>query len=97
MSTPEVDIRALARLARVAISDDEVHALETELPAIVAFVDTLQKVPVMVSDVVSPELRNVMRADENPHKPGVYTERILAEAPAREGDSLAVKQVLKKS
>lgn len=96
MSTPEVDIRALARLARLAIADSEVSALQQELPAIVAFVDTLQKVAVHIPAVSDPEVRNVMREDTNPHTPGTYTERLLAGAPAREGDYVVVKQVLKK-
>jgi aspartyl/glutamyl-tRNA(Asn/Gln) amidotransferase C subunit len=90
---PKVDIRALSALARVDISDAEVAKLETEIPSILAFVETIQKVDTAgaVSDT---SLRNVMRADENPHESGVYTEALLSAAPAREGDRIAVKQVI---
>jgi aspartyl-tRNA(Asn)/glutamyl-tRNA(Gln) amidotransferase subunit C len=96
MSTTHIDVRALARLARLEISDAEVVKLEQELPAIVAFVDTLQKVAVQGSEPVSPEHRNVMRDDENPRTPGEYTERLLNEAPGRDDGYFVVKQVLKK-
>ena len=39
-------------------------------------------------------LRNIMRADENPHESGKYTEKLLKAAPARDGDRVAVKQVI---
>ncbi|NBV76700.1 aspartyl/glutamyl-tRNA amidotransferase subunit C [bacterium] len=95
MST-SIDIRALARLARLSISDAEVTKLEGEIPAILSFVETLQKVTDGIVTVEKQELRTVMRDDELTHERGTYTERILAEAPAREGDKVAVKKVLSK-
>ncbi len=93
MST--IDIKALAKLARLDMSEEELAQLETELPSILQFVDTIQKADVS-TDVVAPELRNVVRADENPHESGVYTEALLSAAPAREGDRIAVRQVISK-
>lgn len=92
MST-KVDITALAKLARLEVSAEEMTKLEKEIPSILAFVETIQSVDVSgVKDDKS--LRNVMRADENPHESGIYTERLLEAAPAREEDRIAVKQVL---
>ncbi len=96
----KVNIRALADLARVEISDDEIMKLEKEIPGILAFVEQIQKVDVShVSHDTT--LRNVMRADENPHESGIHTEALLSAAPAREampagsqGDRIAVKQVI---
>ncbi len=89
----KVDIAALAKLARLEVSDEEFAKLEKEIPAILAFVEIIQK-----ADVSSvPEanmLRNVMRADENPHESGKYKEILLKAAPARVGDRIAVKQVI---
>ena len=90
---PKVDIRALAQLARVDISDAEVAKLETEIPSILAFVETIQKAD--VSGAKSDRsLHNVVRADADPHETGMYTKRLLEAAPAREGDRIAVKQVV---
>jgi aspartyl/glutamyl-tRNA(Asn/Gln) amidotransferase C subunit len=93
--TEKIDIRALAGLARLDISDDEVARLGTEIPGILAFVETIQKVAADASPA-QPARRNVMRADENPHESGAYTETLLAAAPARVGDKVAVKQVISK-
>lgn len=89
----QVDIAALARLARLEVSDAELKKLETEIPAILHFVETIQSANTG-SEATSPALRNVMRADENPHESGKYTKTLLDAAPAREGDRVAVKQVI---
>ena len=88
-----VDVRALAQLARVDISDAEVAKLETEIPSILAFVETIQKVDVSKA-AADTSVRNVLRADTDPHETGKYTEVLLSAAPTREGDRIAVKQVV---
>lgn len=93
MTNPVVDVRALARLARMEVSDEEVAKLERDLPSIIAFVETIQKASVSSQSEVS-ELRNVMRADTDAHEGGIYTERLLNAAPARDGNRVAVKQVI---
>ena len=91
--TDKVDVVALAKLARLEVSDEELAKLEKEIPSILAFVETIQKADVSrVKE--SHELRNVMRADENPHESGIHTEKLLDAAPAREGNRIAVKQVI---
>lgn len=90
---PTVDIRALATLARVDLSDAEVASLENDIPHILGFVDSIKDVDV-TGVTTDTSLRNVMRADENPHEGGIYTEAILSAAPARVGDRIAVKQVI---
>ena len=89
----EIDIKALAKLARLEVSDAEVSKLEAELPSILAFVDTIQKADVS-TEVKVPDVRNVVRPDEAPHERGAFTETLLAAAPAREGNRIAVKQVI---
>lgn len=93
-TTPLADIRALAQLARLELSDAEVARLESELPAILGFVDELQKVSAELPKAVSPAHRNVMRMDTDPHESGIYTEALLAAAPARVGDQVEVRQVI---
>lgn len=88
-----VNVAALAKLARLEVSAEELAKLEKEIPAILAFVETIQKAATG-KETGSPALRNVMRADENPIESGKYTETLLKAAPAREGDRIAVKQVI---
>jgi aspartyl-tRNA(Asn)/glutamyl-tRNA(Gln) amidotransferase subunit C len=91
--TDKVGIAALAKLSRLEVSEAELKKLEKEIPAILHFVETIQKADVSgVQEGKS--LHNVMRADEDPIEPGTYTEKLLAAAPARDGDRIAVKQVI---
>ena len=92
--TDKVDIAALAKLARLEVSEAEMAKLEKEIPDILHFVDTIQAASAKGSGEPTKALRNVMRADENPIESGTYTEKLLDAAPAREGDRIAVKQVI---
>ncbi len=92
--TPKADIRALADLARLELSDAEVAKLEGEIPGIIAFVEQIQQVSAELPKAVSPKHRNVTRADADPHETGKYTETLLAAAPGRLGNQIAVKQVV---
>ena len=89
----EINIAALAKLARLDIGHDELAKLERELPGIMQFVDTIQKTNVS-AHVEAPALRNVMRADGDPHESGKFTETLLRAAPAREGNRVVVRQVI---
>lgn len=91
--TDRVDIAALARLARLEVSQEEMAKLESELPGIIAFVDAIQKVHTS-TEAKAPDVRNVLRADENPYEGGTYSESLLKAAPARKGDRVVVKQVI---
>lgn len=91
----KVDVGALAKLARLEVSDAEMAKLEKEIPDILGFVETIQKVDTSAVSP-TPALHNVMRADEDPHESGIHTEKLLDAAPSREGDRIAVKQVIKR-
>lgn len=93
MNNPSVDIRALAKLARLEVGDDEIARLEKEIPAILGFVEAIQKAPVS-GEAAAPEIRNVMRDDAGAHESGAFTDALLKAAPNREGDRIAVKQVI---
>lgn len=80
-------------MVRMEVSDAELAKLEKEIPAILSFVEMIQSAD--TSGVsLDTSLRNITRADENPHETGAYTDDLLAGAPAREGNRVAVKQVL---
>lgn len=93
MSDAKVDIEALAKLARLEVAPEELARLEKEIPDILHFVETIQSVDTSMIPT-PPALRNVTRADEGAHESGMHTEKLLAAAPAREGDRIAVKQVI---
>ncbi len=91
--TDKVDIAALAKLARLDIPEDEMARLETEIPAILHFVETIQSANAPKEEK-SPAHRNIMRKDENPIESGKHTKALLDAAPARAGNRIAVKQVI---
>ena len=92
--TPKVDVRALAALSRIAISDADVPVFEEELQEVLAFVEEVQKVDVSKLSPTTVGLHNVTRADSDAYEPGVYTEALLDAAPKRNGEYFEVKQVL---
>ena len=91
----QVDVRALAKLARLDVSDEELAKLETEIPAILSFVEQIKEASGEVG-IVSPEHRNIMRLDENPIESGTHTDELLKAAPAQRDNKVAVKQVISK-
>lgn len=92
-NTPRVDIAALANLARLEITPEEIAKLEKEIPDILAFVKTIQEAS-SEAPAADTSLRNVMRDDTDPYEGGSFTEPILAAAPERKGDHIVVKQVI---
>lgn len=93
MSKPEIDIAALAKLARLDVSAADLAKLEQEIPSILHFVEQIQRVHDAAA-VEAAAQRNVMRADGNAIESGTYTETLLSAAPQREGDRVVVKQVI---
>lgn len=96
MEKLEVDIEALAELARIAIPRGEKESLKQEIPAILSFVETIRTVSAEASRAapVPAAHRNVMRDDVVGHASGEYTEALVSAAPAREGAYVKVKQVI---
>jgi len=91
--TPE-EVRHIARLARVGLSQDDVTRFQDQLSQILDYFQRLQEVD---TENVPPTahtlaMHNVMRDDE-PH-PSFDREDILANAPKREEDFFRVSAVL---
>ena len=90
------EIIKLAELSRLALSEEEMAHLGKDLSSIVEYISVLQKLDIKgIGEQTVPysKLKNVMREDVNPHAPGQFTEDILANAPRREGDYIAVKPI----
>ena len=94
MSLSADQVRWVAHLARLQLSDAEVADITRQLGAILDYVNQLQQVP---TDGVAPlahplPIQNVFRADEP--APSLPVEQALANAPDRRGDFYAVPAVL---
>ncbi len=93
MATKE-DVQKLAALARISISESELAQFTKEFDSILGYVGQLEKLDLPSLGDVKPPLRNVMREDGEPHETGKYTEALAAQFPERDGDYLAVKQII---
>ncbi|MGQ0823926.1 MAG: Asp-tRNA(Asn)/Glu-tRNA(Gln) amidotransferase subunit GatC [Actinomycetota bacterium] len=88
------DVEHVARLARLALTAEEIDSLTVELAGIL---EHAAKVSALDTDGVPPTahplpLVNVVRADEV--RAGVDREEVLAEAPAAEGGRFRVPRIL---
>lgn len=92
------DIEKLAELARIRMSPEEMEPMRKDIDAILGYVGQIQEVAASLgaSDLEpqSGAVRNVLREDSTPHASGAYSEELLAEAPAREGNYFKVKKIL---
>jgi aspartyl-tRNA(Asn)/glutamyl-tRNA(Gln) amidotransferase subunit C len=89
------EIRQLASLSRIAVTDTEVDAFQTEISSILDYVGQIKELTSHVKQEKVPgAVFNKMRIDEITNEPGQYTEAIMAEMPAREGDFMKVKKIL---
>lgn len=85
----------LAKLARIEIGDEEAENLSHEFDAILNYVSEIKKLDHKNSiNEARPSQINVMRGDGEPHEAGIYTEKILEQAPSREGDYIKVKKII---
>jgi aspartyl-tRNA(Asn)/glutamyl-tRNA(Gln) amidotransferase subunit C len=88
------NLRHIARLARLELSDAELESIRTRMQAILEYVDQLKKLDV---EGVPPldhavDLANVRRDDEP--RPGLPAEAALANAPAVAGPYFAVPRII---
>ena len=90
------EVKKLAELARLALTDEEVTKMQREVESILSYVGTIQKIDLAASDDPSPHLTltNVMREDTEPEAGNTYTEDLLAAAPQRDGRFIKVKKIL---
>lgn len=93
MTTME-EVKKLAALARIRVGDAELGKFTSEFDAILAYIGQLEQLELPKDEEAKPPLRNVMRADGEPHAPRAYTEKLAEQFPQREGDALMVKQII---
>jgi aspartyl-tRNA(Asn)/glutamyl-tRNA(Gln) amidotransferase subunit C len=92
------EVRRLATLARIDIGDAEAENLSKEFDSILGYVADVKNA---VSETQAKEpkslhypLHNILRDDNYAHESGQFTNDILNNAPAREGDFVRVKKIL---
>jgi aspartyl-tRNA(Asn)/glutamyl-tRNA(Gln) amidotransferase subunit C len=94
MSVDADTVRRVARLARIAVADDEVENLKGELNAILAFVEQLAEVDVAGVEPMTSVTPMAMKMREDTVTDGEIPDAILANAPAHEHHFFLVPKVV---
>lgn len=87
-------VAKVARLARIAVSDAEAEALRGELNTILGFVEQLNEVDVAGIEPMTAVVHMPMKRRADTVTEGDQADRILANAPVREGPFFAVPKVV---
>jgi aspartyl-tRNA(Asn)/glutamyl-tRNA(Gln) amidotransferase subunit C len=88
------DVKKLATLSRIAVSENELESVAKEIDAILAYVGQINTASASLDGEVSYPLVNVLREDTEVNETGACTDDLLRSAPAREGDYVKVKKIL---
>lgn len=94
MKVDHATVRHIARLARIAVSDDEAKALESELTGILQWVEQLDEVDTQGVEPMTcvTEMSLKMRSDEVTD--GGYAETVVRNAPEHSGQFFTVPKVV---
>ncbi len=87
------EVKNLANLARIEITEAEADSLTVELDSILGYVGQIKDAS-SGETLNNPVLKNVLREDVPTNKDNEFTEDILSNAPGREGNYLKVKKIL---
>ena len=94
MSVDSVTVRHIARLARIAVSDEEVASLAPELSNILGWIEQLQEVDVAGVEPMTAVIPNKLRLRDDVVTDGRRQDEILANAPLAEHGFFAVPKVI---
>lgn len=94
MSSEKIDVRYVAKLARLALTDDEVERFGAQLGDLLEHVDALGKLDVsqVAATAQVVESRNVEREDAV--RPSLDRETVLEQAPQRQGGFFRVPRII---
>lgn len=94
LSSEKIDVRYVAKLARIALTDDEVARFGSQLGDLLGHVDALSKLDVsqIAATAQVVESRNVEREDTL--RAGLDREAVLEQAPARQGGFFRVPRII---
>jgi aspartyl-tRNA(Asn)/glutamyl-tRNA(Gln) amidotransferase subunit C len=94
MSVDKETVMKISRLSRIAISDAEADAMVSELNGILNWVEQLGEVDVTGVEPMTAVIPNTLRLGEDAVTDGDVREKVLANAPAREGAFFGVPKVI---
>jgi aspartyl-tRNA(Asn)/glutamyl-tRNA(Gln) amidotransferase subunit C len=94
MSAPELDVRYIAQLARIHLSEEEIATFQGQLSQVLEYVQALQKVDISGVDPMAHAnpVFNVFRPDEP--RDAFTTEEATANAPRKANGLFIVPKVV---
>ena len=94
MSVDKDTVNKIARLSRIAISEQEAEKMVGELNGILAWVEQLGEVDVSGVEPMTAVIPNTLRLRDDLVTDGNIRDKVLANAPAKEGIFFGVPKVI---
>ena len=94
MSVSPEQVRHIARLARIAMSEEEIARLEPELNAIIGWVEQLAEVDTDGVEPLTAVIDQKLRLREDAVTDGNIRDQVLANAPEAQHGFFAVPKVI---
>jgi aspartyl-tRNA(Asn)/glutamyl-tRNA(Gln) amidotransferase subunit C len=94
MSLDAATVRRIATLARIRVGDEEVAKLQTELNAILGWIEQLNEVNVDGVEPLAGAMQMALKMREDVVTDGGYPDKVLANAPERAGAFFVVPKVV---
>jgi aspartyl-tRNA(Asn)/glutamyl-tRNA(Gln) amidotransferase subunit C len=94
MSVDKDTVNKIARLSRIAISEQEAEKMVGELNGILAWVEQLGEVDVTGVEPMTAVIPNALRMRDDVVTDGNIRDKVLANAPAKEGIFFGVPKVI---
>lgn len=94
MSVDTATVKRVARLARIAVSDEEAEALRGDLNAILGFVEQLNEVDVTGVEPMTAVIPMTMKMRDDVVTDGGISAKVVANAPERADAFFAVPKVV---
>ena len=94
MSVDLETVRRIARLARIAVTDDDVPDLQGELNAILSFVEQLNEVDVRGIEPMTSVTPMAMKKRQDGVTDGGYPELVVRDAPSTDDNFFLVPKVV---
>jgi aspartyl-tRNA(Asn)/glutamyl-tRNA(Gln) amidotransferase subunit C len=94
MSVDTATVRRIAHLSRIAVQDEELAHLQSELNAILAFVEQLRGVDVEGVDPMTSVMPMQLKKREDEITDGFIADEIIANAPRHEDHFFVVPKVV---
>lgn len=94
MSSPDLDVRYVANLARIDLTDEEIARFQSQLGRVLEYVEQLDKVDISYVEPTAHAnaVFNVFRVDEP--RPGLEKEAALKNAPRQANGLVMVTKVV---